>query len=221
METKKCSKCKMEKSLSEFQPDKSKKSGYKSQCKLCIKNNPKLQKYRKEYGEKYRLENHERLKELYANYRERNREKLKQYSRDYYDSHKNDEEFKMKQHERSRIYYETHKEERREYHKQYRKSERGKAVKLLKRVKRRGLIADGDSSINLKELFERDNGICGICGKPCDWSDYTIQDGAIVVGYDYPSVDHIIPLNKGGSHTWDNVQLAHKYCNSYKSDREM
>lgn len=221
METKKCSKCKMEKPLSEFQPDKSKKSGYKSQCKLCIKNNPNRINYMKEYREKYKVENHERLQELHANYRERHREKLKQYSREYYETRKNDDEFKKKQRERARVYYASHKNEKREYQRQYRKTERGKAVNLLTKAKRRGLIADGDSSINLKELFERDNGICGICGKPCNWSDYTIQDGAIVVGYDYPSVDHIIPLNKGGSHTWDNVQLAHKYCNSYKSDREM
>jgi 5-methylcytosine-specific restriction endonuclease McrA len=34
-----------------------------------------------------------------------------------------------------------------------------------------------------------------------------------------PTVDHIIPLARGGSHTWDNVQLAHHLCNSLKGDR--
>ena len=33
-----------------------------------------------------------------------------------------------------------------------------------------------------------------------------------------PTVDHILPLAKGGTHTWDNVQLAHWSCNSDKSD---
>lgn len=68
--------------------------------------------------------------------------------------------------------------------------------------------------ITIKSVFKRDNGICKICGKPCDMSDRTYGD----YGPNYPSVDHIIPLSKGGSHTWNNVQLAHTICNSYKRD---
>lgn len=33
------------------------------------------------------------------------------------------------------------------------------------------------------------------------------------------TLDHIIPLSKGGTHTWDNVQLAHMSCNAGKCDR--
>lgn len=50
-------------------------------------------------------------------------------------------------------------------------------------------------------VFERDEGVCGICGEP-------------VVGAFH--VDHIIPLSKGGSHSYDNVQLAHPTCNLRK-----
>jgi 5-methylcytosine-specific restriction endonuclease McrA len=35
----------------------------------------------------------------------------------------------------------------------------------------------------------------------------------------YPSIDHIVPLAKGGNHTWNNVQLAHHYCNTLKRDK--
>ena len=31
-----------------------------------------------------------------------------------------------------------------------------------------------------------------------------------------PELDHIIPLSKGGGHTWDNVQCACRQCNSKK-----
>ena len=33
-----------------------------------------------------------------------------------------------------------------------------------------------------------------------------------------PELDHIFPLSKGGSHTYDNVQLLCRGCNSVKSD---
>ena len=55
--------------------------------------------------------------------------------------------------------------------------------------------------------------VCGICGKPVDFS------------YKYPHplspcIDHIIPIAKGG-HPSDlsNLQLAHWTCNRQKSDK--
>lgn len=55
--------------------------------------------------------------------------------------------------------------------------------------------------------------ICGICGKPVDKS-LKYPDPMS------PTVDHIIPLAKGG-HPADmsNLQLAHRCCNREKSDR--
>lgn len=76
-----------------------------------------------------------------------------------------------------------------------------------------------DCDITLPLLFDRDNGICKICGKLCDYNDYVVNNGGVIVGNKYPSIDHIVPVSKGGSHTWDNVQLAHKRCNSVKSDK--
>lgn len=77
---------------------------------------------------------------------------------------------------------------------------------------------NNDKDINLKGLFIRDKGICSICGKQCDFDDYQIKNGAFVAGNSYPSIDHIIPLSKGGTHTWDNIQLAHMICNIKKRD---
>lgn len=55
--------------------------------------------------------------------------------------------------------------------------------------------------------------ICGICGKPVDFS----------FKYPHPlspTVDHIIPVARGG-HPSDlsNLQLAHRCCNREKSDK--
>jgi len=55
--------------------------------------------------------------------------------------------------------------------------------------------------------------ICGICGKPVDFSYRTPHPLS-------PTIDHIIPVSKGG-HPSDisNLQLAHRCCNREKSDK--
>lgn len=71
-----------------------------------------------------------------------------------------------------------------------------------------------DPTVTLRALYERDGGVCQICGGPCDWNDK--EWGAN--GPTYPSIDHIVPRAQGGDHFWSNVQLAHCLCNSRKRD---
>lgn len=73
-----------------------------------------------------------------------------------------------------------------------------------------------DASITLKKLIVAKGLRCAICGGMCDLNDHSWTDYA---GPTYPSIDHIIPMSKGGSHTWDNVQVAHMICNSRKGDK--
>ena len=77
-----------------------------------------------------------------------------------------------------------------------------------------------DGGITLAKLFKRDNGKCWLCGEPCDYGDYNVdENGYFITGGKYPSIDHVYPLARGGSHTWENVRLAHHYCNTLKSDK--
>lgn len=77
-----------------------------------------------------------------------------------------------------------------------------------------------DKSISLKKLYKRDKGICWICGGKCDYKDYVKdENGYFIVGANYPSIDHVYPLSKGGNHEWSNVKLAHHYCNTLKNDK--
>lgn len=89
-------------------------------------------------------------------------------------------------------------------------------VSLKRRLK--DLDIEKDWSINLSELMRRDNEVCHICGGKIDLNDYTIENGIFKVGKDYPSIDHVIPVTKGGNHTWDNVKLAHIGCNAKKGN---
>jgi len=84
--------------------------------------------------------------------------------------------------------------------------------KYYGRVRAAGFGAEYDGSVTLAKLVKRHSGICQLCGKPVDKMDR--RDGHI--GYWYPTIDHVIPISAGGSHTWDNVQLAHMICNSKK-----
>ena len=72
-----------------------------------------------------------------------------------------------------------------------------------------------DKDITLEALFRRDSGVCYLCGGMCNWSD---KRSANIVGDTYPSIDHIIPVARGGKHAWNNVRLAHFKCNVAKSD---
>lgn len=81
----------------------------------------------------------------------------------------------------------------------------------IRRRTRKRINGDADYSISLSKLCKRDHGICAICGEKVNMK-------ADPNSNEYGSIDHIIPLAKGGKHTWDNVQLTHRICNSNKRD---
>lgn len=101
---------------------------------------------------------------------------------------------------------------------------RKKSKSKKKDLKRRGKLFENgkvDRDININALIKMNNNSCHICGGKCDKHDYTInKDGAFITGDNYPSIDHIKPISKGGTHTWDNVKLAHFLCNRLKSDND-
>ena len=59
------------------------------------------------------------------------------------------------------------------------------------------------------KVFERDGWLCMICLMPVD-RDAVWPDPKSV------SLDHIVPLSRGGGHTYRNVQCAHLACNIAK-----
>lgn len=71
--------------------------------------------------------------------------------------------------------------------------------------RRRALLRDAFvEDVDIAAIYERDGWVCGICGEPVHEGD--------------DSLDHIIPLAKGGTHEPANVQLAHRSCNYSKKD---
>ena len=66
----------------------------------------------------------------------------------------------------------------------------------LKRVRR--------EPISRKAVIERDNSTCYLCGQ-------LVPESQI-------HLDHVVPLKRGGSHTYDNLRVACQTCNLRKKD---
>lgn len=61
------------------------------------------------------------------------------------------------------------------------------------------------------QVYNKTEGKCGICHKHIDLSLNFPHHNSF-------TVDHIIPIAKGGDHSFDNMQPAHMICNSTKRD---
>lgn len=63
-----------------------------------------------------------------------------------------------------------------------------------------------------KSIFERDGYLCCVCGMP-------VRTDVRPCHYQAATIDHIIPLSRGGSNMRGNIQTVHFICNSIKSNR--
>ena len=91
-------------------------------------------------------------------------------------------------------------------------------ARALRKARKRG-AGSYESGIDHESVYDNSDGSCALCGArvadPSVWWDW---DGKAWMPM-APTVDHIVPLARGGSHVWSNVQLAHNRCNTLKSDR--
>ena len=86
-------------------------------------------------------------------------------------------------------------------HKQRNKERKHAREKLIKKIKK--------DNVTYEKLYERDKGICKICGMPIS------NNRKINNNWD-GTVDHIVPLSCGGEHSNSNCQITHRICNSLK-----
>ena len=63
--------------------------------------------------------------------------------------------------------------------------------------------------VNKAKVFVRDGWVCGICTEPIDralaWPDPSSA-----------SMDHVVPMFRGGAHSYANTQASHLRCNLAK-----
>ena len=177
-------------------------------------------KYKREYLREYLKLPHayEKAKIRKARYRAEKKEILaaKQLER-YYSGHEkelakrqkyrdeNREEVRRKHRLYCQAWRKQKGEELRAYMREYMKLPeqrlKAKEQKGKRRAREKGTST---GRVSFKQIVKEFNGQCGICKLPLDINDSTYH------------FDHIIPLAKGGSHTQDNIQIAHGSCNQSK-----
>lgn len=94
-----------------------------------------------------------------------------------------------------------------------RREEDGRLAKYRSERRQRQRAQTDDSEVfRAVDVMERDDWTCWLCAEPIDreatWPAPLSR-----------SVDHVVPLSKGGAHALSNVRAAHLRCNLVKGDR--
>ena len=87
----------------------------------------------------------------------------------------------------------------------------GRPPKFCRRVCRQRAY-EARRRIIVRDIAERDAWTCHLCGQP-------VPPEARAPDPLAGTVDHVLPLRRGGGDDADNVRLAHLACNSLKRDR--
>lgn len=80
-------------------------------------------------------------------------------------------------------------------------------------ARRAAKVRDGKPPCSIEYVFERDGGICQICGRKLSLRDKYDDDGGAPPTPFAPTRDHRVPLSWGGPNTKENIQLACYTCN--------
>ena len=223
-----CTKCKIEKSISEYYKHKGGKYGIKGRCKLCKKdeyekNKEIIIKKQKEYYEKNKEKNKEKNREMrnrkareyYKNNQEKNREMRNRKAREYY--HKNID--KIKKNRETQEYKENRNKnikERRKNDLQY-KTMNNIRSRLSEFLKERTIKKNNTTILSVG------------CSKKhlTDWIKYNID----LDDLNEYHIDHVRPLASFNCKTyeevietkcnhWTNLIPTSPEYNLIKSDRE-
>lgn len=212
-----CSICKLKKPTTEFTVNKALKSGLSSFCKGCAadrrkkystNNKDQINKLKQENRKKYRdkelaynkdyyQKTRQRRLEYAAEYRQNNHEKLLKDIQQYNDSHKKENK------ERTKNYCKNNPDKVKQIKTNYRKNN-PEAVQKHHMTRRARKAQNGVFKVSEKELAKLMTSPCAVCG-----SNKQI------------TIDHIIPISRGGTHSIGNLQPLCKSCNSSKHQKVM
>lgn len=183
-----CATCKIEKEDSSFFKNGKSPDGLAYKCAECLK----------EYMVTWRAKNKVRMQKQQQKYLEKNRDRIREYNKKWHQDNR----------DKVALRQVVYREENPGYFKEWKKENADKVRHYAK--KRRTFKQDIEWAFyKTIDIYNKDNGICGICKESVDLNIKHPNPLS-------PSVDHIKPLIKGGRDIVENLQIAHLGCNLRK-----
>jgi 5-methylcytosine-specific restriction endonuclease McrA len=145
----------------------------------------------------YRLANPDKVLASKEAYKMTHREEIKEYTRSYRQSNPD------KLAAASRAYRQSNRDKLAAASHAYRQMNREKVLDWIACRRARKLAATVEP-VSRARVYERDGGRCHICHKKVQTKGWHL--------------DHLIPLSKGGEHSYRNVAVACPKCNMSRSD---
>ena len=205
---KRCAKCGETKPLEDFTPNRRVKDGRQGRCRPC----------RREDQAAYYAKNRDEILRRNPSQPSRDPEKRRQRDRERYAALTPEQRARIR--EVRKAWYAANAEERRAYQRAYMASnpearatnrrlvaewyKRNPARTRDKHARRRA--REGAGRVTQEEwdaLLVREGGYCAYCGTESEKL----------------TMDHVVPLSRGGAHSIENILPACKSCNSRKSAR--
>lgn len=199
--SKACSVCKQTKPFDEFRKNRTKKFGLDSQCKPCVKAAEKIwreghKEVKAARDKAYRLANPEKVRARQRRWEKKNAEKEKNRKNAYYSANKD------LWRERGRVWQKNNPDKENAKKRKWRSENPDKAVQERHLYRKR-----------LKE-----NGIFEISKK--DWRYLLNQKNCFYCERQTKlTLEHVVPVSRGGRHSIGNLVMACKTCNSSKHAR--
>jgi len=197
-ETKVCTKCHVEKPLTEYHKHSKTYDGLTSRCKVC----------RIDDTQKYNIANREKLREAGREYHAKNREQRNAERAARYRG----QDTVLAKEERRNYYLET-AEHQKEKAKEWRKNnpEKFRIQWRRRRALEKNTISESYTEQTILERWGTD---CHICGEAVDleaprWNKFEGWERGL-------HLDHVVPISKGGPDIIENVKPAHGLCNLSK-----
>lgn len=191
MQQKACKECGRLKPLTEFHRCPTVKDGRKARCAECVN----------AASRKWRIENPDKQAAATLAWRERNGDRVAKVKAEW--TRNNADKVRA-----GRV---RNADSRRAALARWKAQNRDR-VREYQRRRRASATSEAERLLDTESLWSECGGRCGICRQSIDRS-LAWPDPASA------SIDHIVPLSKGGAHVQENVQWAHLLCNLRKGDR--
>lgn len=69
-----------------------------------------------------------------------------------------------------------------------------------------------------QQVAQRSGAKCWLCGTRTYTDDRERTKGGERLGATYPTVDYVLPIDRGGTYAYDNARIAHRHCAKVRAD---